>query len=157
MLWLVWVKPKVGLTDDQPCKLWKIIKGRLCASHRIMSKFRLCIWVDAKGRKAPFCTDNLAKRNGCVKQRIHLLLWPNICHYHTSYKMPLIHCNVRMKQETICFSCWWGKCVRSHRTVAQVSHVAGIAKQLSKHIRCGFLSALQHPHCLVTAACKNTH
>lgn len=40
----------------------------------------------------------------------------------------------------------------THRTVPQVSHVAGVAEQLSKHIRCGFLPALQHPHCLVTAA-----
>lgn len=46
--------------------------------------------------------------------------------------------------------------VCSHRTVAQVSHVAGIAEQLSKHIWCGFLSALQHLHCLVTAAVHTT-
>lgn len=48
------------------------------------------------------------------------------------------------------------KCVCSHRAVAQVSHVAGVAEQLSKHVRCGFFSALQHPHRLVTAA-SDTH
>lgn len=64
------------------------------------------------------------------------------------------HDKARNKMRAIYFLCAWSKCVRSHRTVAQVSHVAGVAKQLSKHIRCGFLSALQHPHCLVTAAWK---
>lgn len=47
-------------------------------------------------------------------------------------------------------------CARSHGAVAQVSHVAGVAEQFSKHVRRGFLSALQHPHCLVTAA-LDTH
>lgn len=47
-------------------------------------------------------------------------------------------------------------CVHTHRAVAQVSHVAGVAEQLSKHVRSGLFSALQHLYCLVTAALE-TH
>ncbi len=112
-----------------------IIFRKLADFRGVFLKNKTELILDQTQRK----TMNMeGEKNKCLKHSLCLKL--------TSYQVAVCVCI----QMCVCV------CVCSHRAVAQVSHVAGVAEQFSKHVRCGFLSALQHPHCLVTAA-SDTH